>query len=497
MPLTSPIDRGFAPRLDCPAHLPHRSASPDVGRENIDPMNLRVEAGKSRTMAARAAEILLYALIALALLLGGAPNEAHWRMALLCITASALVAATVAAGPRGAVARRPLLLRLALVLIVATPVIQLIPLPPGLWSSLPGRAAPAAVFDLLGTRGDWHPLSLTPRDTLFALLMLLPPFAAFWAASALGAEVRARCVTVFLAIVTLSILVGLVQLGSRGTTLDFYGTAHRGNLIGFFANRNHQGLMLAIAASFAITMLHRHVRERRAVIAWSAILSITFLTLAIGTISRAALGMTLLSLAITIFAFFLTGIGRRHPVMVVALALATGLVLYFLSASDVVGQALARFDAVKDDGRWDILQAIMPLTSQYFPWGSGMGSFVPVYAAIENLDNLSPYYLNRVHNDYIELFIEAGVPGLIALAVLIAAIGGRSAAILTGRRSFPPFGLSAMVAFLLIALHSIVDYPLRTQAIMVLFAIFLALLFAEAGEKKRVRVGSDDSERES
>lgn len=454
-----------------------------------------MEAGKSRAVAARTAEILLYALIVLALLLGGAPSGANWQMALLCITASALLAATVAAGLGRGFYRTPLLLRLALGLIVAIPVLQLVPLPPGLWSSLPGRETPGAVFDLLGTREAWHPLSLTPRDTLFALLMLLPPFAAFGAASALGTEVRARCVTVFLAVVVLSVLVGLVQLGSRGTTLDFYGTAHRGNLIGFFANRNHQGLMLAIAASFAIAMLHRHVRERRAAIAWSAILSVTFLTLAIGTISRAALGMTVLSLAITIFAFFLTGVGRRHPGMVVALALVTGLVLYFLSSSAVVEQALTRFDTVKDDSRWNILQAVMPLTSQYFPWGSGMGSFVPVYAAIENLDNLAPYYLNRVHNDYIELFIEAGVPGLIALAVLAVAIGRRSVAILTGRRSVPPFGVSAMVAILLVALHSIVDYPLRTQAIAVLFALVLALLFAETGERKRVSTKPDDGER--
>lgn len=454
-----------------------------------------MEAGASRDFAARAAEILLYVLIVLALLLGGSPSDANWRTALLCITASALAAATFAAGPRGGAPRRPLLLRLALVLIVAIPALQLVPLPPGLWSMLPGRDTPAAVFDLLGTRGDWHPLSLTPRDTLFALLMLLPPFAAFWAASTLGADVRARCVTVFLAVVALSALVGLVQLGSRGTTLVFYSFGHRGNLVGFFANRNHQGLMLAIAASFAIAMVHRHVREPRAAITWSAILSIAFLTLAVGTISRAALGLTVLSLAITIFAFFLTGVGRRHPAMVVALVLATGLVIYFLSSSPVVEQALSRFDAVRDDGRWDILHAVMPLVSQYSPWGSGMGSFVPIYAAIENLDNLSPHYLNRVHNDYLELFIEAGVPGLIALALLIAAIGGRGAAILRGRRNFPPFGVSAMVAILLVALHSIVDYPLRTQAIAVLFAFVLALLFAEAGERKRVRIAPGDGER--
>src|SRR3546814_15933259 len=80
--------------------------------------------------------------------------------------------------------------------------------------------------------------------------MLLPPYAAFFAASLLDDRGRQRCVGLFLALVVLSVLVGVIQVGSAGGALNFYNSAHRGNLIGFFANRNHEGVVLAITAVF-------------------------------------------------------------------------------------------------------------------------------------------------------------------------------------------------------------------------------------------------------
>src|SRR3546814_7627447 len=73
--------------------------------------------------------------------------------------------------------------------------------------------------------------------------MLLPPYAAFFAASLLDDRARERCVGLFLALVVLSVLVGVIQVGSAGATFNFYDSAHRGNLIGFFANRNHEGVV--------------------------------------------------------------------------------------------------------------------------------------------------------------------------------------------------------------------------------------------------------------
>jgi hypothetical protein len=44
----------------------------------------------------------------------------------------------------------------------------------------------------------------------------------------------------------------------------------------------------------------------------------------------------------------------------------------------------------------------------YMPFGSGMGTFVSVYAALEKPgDTMVDTYANRAHNDVIELWLEA------------------------------------------------------------------------------------------
>jgi len=444
-------------------------------------------AADSPERLARVTEILLYLLFVAALVLGGGHLTANVRVLLLCIIASTLLGFSAMIGAGTALSRLPLLLRVSLIMIPLVPLAQLLPLPPSLWAGLPGRDAPAAIFQLVGAQDEWHPISLTPRNTLFSLLLLLPPYAAFIAATTLGARARARSVIVFLAASGLSVAVGIIQVATHGAALDFFGSSHRGNLIGFFANRNHQGVMLAIAACFSIAAVHRHIRPWQAAATWSAILSVTFLALVVGTTSRAALGLTALSLAMICYIQFLSDFGRKRPLLLIGLAIGTLLVVYFLSYSRVVDQALTRFNDVKDDGRWEIWEASWPLVRQYFPWGSGIGSFIPAFAAVENIDSLTPYYVNHAHNDYLEILIEGGILGVLALVIFMLAIGTRAAAVVFRKRELPPFGAPAGIALLVVGLHSVVDYPLRTEAIAVLFAIILAIFFADPAEKTRVR----------
>src|SRR3546814_20562751 len=57
------------------------------------------------------------------------------------------------------------------------------------------------------------------------------------------------------------------------------------------------------------------------------------------------------------------------------------------------------------------------------------------------------------------------------------------------------YAVPAGLSIVLIALHSIVDYQLRTPTGIVLFAILLTLFFSGSSGKKRVRVRATDSVR--
>src|SRR5262245_12892322 len=66
-------------------------------------------------------------------------------------------------------------------LIVAVPAVQLVPLPPAIWTLLPGRHLLVDAFLLLNSELPWAPISVAPAATWLSLVSLLPPLAVFFA----------------------------------------------------------------------------------------------------------------------------------------------------------------------------------------------------------------------------------------------------------------------------------------------------------------------------
>lgn len=422
------------------------------------------------------AKYLLVALIGFALVFGGAPNGSGWPTLLVCTVAAVLLPVSLAAGAADRFAILPAIVRIVAIAIVLLPLLQLVPLPPAIWQALGGRELALEVFSLLGTTNEWRGLSLVPRDTLLGALMLLPPASAFLASLTLDRDGRREIVWALVIFAGITLLVGLIQFGSNGNTLDFYDTSHRGSFLGFFANRNHQGLLMAIAASLAIAAVKDRLRSPHLAMAISALLAIVFLIAAIGTLSRAGIGLSLFSIAATYYVCF--SLGRiRWPILIGATVVA-GAVLYFFTLSSTVQNALDRFSNIQENARFDIWEKTSPLIEQYFPWGAGLGSFPSVYPVIERLEDVNPLYYNRVHNEYLELLIEFGLPGLIVLLLFVLLIARIAIAGLRGKSDISAFGLPAAVIILLVGLHSTVDYPLRTQTHAVIFALACGFLIS-------------------
>src|SRR5687767_9487442 len=112
----------------------------------------------------------------LCLVLGGS-SRGHWANMALQLLAIAIIA-------WAALTRRPaqwsrsgtmlaVLVGLTLVLIA----IQLVPLPPAIWTALPGGGFIANGYALLGQPLPWLPVSLAPYQTMASALWLLPPIA--------------------------------------------------------------------------------------------------------------------------------------------------------------------------------------------------------------------------------------------------------------------------------------------------------------------------------
>src|SRR6185369_12269211 len=109
----------------------------------------------------------------------------------------------------------PLFVVLAVLLV---PILQLIPLPPGVWTILPGRGEVAEAYTAAGMSLPFLPISLEPLITLRSFFSLLPAVAVFLGVFCLRDEVELSWVllTIFLVAIVGTGL-GLLQLiGGEG-----------------------------------------------------------------------------------------------------------------------------------------------------------------------------------------------------------------------------------------------------------------------------------------
>jgi O-antigen ligase len=125
---------------------------------------------------------------------------------------------------------------------------------------------------------------------------------------------------------------------------------------------------------------------------------------------------------------------------------------------------------------------------EYMPFGSGIGSFVPVYGMYEQPSDLMiNVFANHAHNDILELCLEAGGFGIVLVGVFVVWLTKKSLEIwrssAVGSRNIDLWlARSGTIIVILLAIHSFVDYPLRTASVMAIMAFACGLLVAPATE---------------
>ncbi len=141
--------------------------------------------------------------------------------------------------------------------IVLLPLIQLIPLPPFLWTALAGRASFASAYQEAALGVPWLGISLDPAATWRSALALIPPVAVFLSTVLLGRAARRVLAAGIVAFAFVSVLLGLAQLTQgSGSPLRLFAVTNSTEAVGFFANRNHFAALLysalPLTAAFAV-----------------------------------------------------------------------------------------------------------------------------------------------------------------------------------------------------------------------------------------------------
>ena len=374
-------------------------------------------------------------------------------------------------------------------LIVAIPIIQLAPLPPDIWRSLPGHGPFAVDRTAAGLSPAWMPISLAPYHTVDAALATLPPLAVFLGVLTLRAEERRTLALAIPIFAVAAVALGLMQsLGGPDSGLRFYAETNNNSAVGFFANRNHQAALLVCALAIAPMWIDglRGVRGvPRGAGLFIAIAIEIVLVVGIG-ITRSRAGVLLAAPAMIggSLAVVLVNSERssRLGALALLLASAAGAALVALFARAAL---VARFETpISADLRVRAADAIHRAGESFFPWGSGLETFASVYRMFEPRSFVSPVYLNHAHNDWVEVWVEAGVLGVgVAAAFVLWWLWATSRVLMAGRTSRTGgAALAGSVVIALLLAHSTADYPLRTAALDCVFALACGLL-ARGGEE--------------
>jgi O-antigen ligase len=389
--------------------------------------------------------------------------------------------------------RETRMLDAALVACLVVIALQLVPLN----ASLRARIAPAAIaYERLalvaGTptavaRGG--PVSVRPAATALALAVVTGAVLLFWSARTLlqrgGLRTTIRGIAVM---ATIAVPVALVQHLVKPHA--FYGLwpAGNGNALPFtpFVNRNDFAawliMALPLAVGYAAARIESRVRggerfdvemlfDGRGMLLTFAVCLMTAGALA--SLSRSALagagaGMLLF------FALARTRVDRRTALGLLAAGAATLALAVWFAAPGALAERLGGSMSEGIGGRLSIWRQTWPMVRDFWPAGSGVGTYQPVMLLYQTSSRL--FYISHADNEYLQIVAEGGAPLAIAAAAVLLAAAVVVARRLRSDRS-PVFWIRAGAAsgLLAFAVQNFFEMTMRVPANAVLLVTAAAI----------------------
>ncbi len=444
----------------------------------------------------------------LVLLLGGSSRgDSAALMALVPVSVFVVIWLAVVRGARGVDA---VIWPAGVVLaLVAIGLVQLIPLPPAIWASLGGREPLVVVDHLIGTADVWRPISLSPIRTWSAVFSLSVPLAAILLYAGMRRSDRQLIVPLLIGAAAISAVFAIAQAVTPDAVfLYFYRYTNLGEPVGLFANRNHNAVFLStslIWMGYAATYPDsRYLPPRNVRLALASAAGVVIVAILINA-SRAGLVAAALAL---VFAATIAvcrsmdgqergraggQLGARMPLQVqlagrqwaipgsaLVAAVITGGVAV-LSLVLLLSARLPAIDRVARTGMGDELRlgmipALLDMAWRHLPFGTGLGAFDLAYRRYEADALLMQNYINNAHDDWLQLVIEGGVP-LAVLAILACLwVLARGWQLIRLGGNARGLALCICGSWLIFALASLVDYPLRTPTMMAVTALLGCIL---------------------
>lgn len=376
----------------------------------------------------------------------------------------------------------------ALLVVVA----QLSPWPAAI---LPVRGDPT-IFETInaisGSDRSWRPISIAPHLTLNALFSLASPLAVFLLGLQLVKSEREKLLVVMLLLGLSSALLGILQVAGDPYGIFYtYRITNNGLPVGLLANRNHQAVFLAslfpILAVFAIDN-NATFLPKAAKASLGLIIGVTFIPLILVTGSRAGLAAAAIGIATALWIYARyneqpkKAVPSRSKVTIIyASALSAALLMVVTTIVMSRAEGLNRILEGENtsDIRFQLWKPVISAAHNMAPFGSGTGSFVPVFQIFEPTNLLTHYLINQAHNDWLDLYLTLGLFGLIVAALFGTVVIRNFLQNVNGARLAGRSVLLSWLAIFILALFglaSFFDYPLRTPMLSCYVAVAMVWL---------------------
>jgi len=358
-------------------------------------------------------------------------------------------------------------------------ILNLIPLPPSIWTHFAGRSHIVDGFNAINTELPWLPISLTPEKTLFSLFDFIPIIAVIliMTLSANRGELKKSQFTI-IALATFTALLGLLQTLAGPESFRLYENFTPGFGVGVFTNANHQATFLAMALPLALYITahseknigwHNDIKLSQIFGAFSTIIIIMGIFL-----SGSSAGYALL-----LFGFILTlwiinkGSATGKIILGLGIAVCALILIDIFFLSGQFQEVLKQVSIDTQTSRSAILETSLQARKDFGVLGTGPGSFADVYKLYEDHSQITKLYINEAHNDYLQIWFEMGWAGVLTVLAGLGWLMLQTVVAFktSGRRRRK--ALIFIVITLIALLHATVDYSFRTIAISALFIYFV------------------------
>ncbi|CAB1275795.1 O-antigen ligase family protein [Candidatus Nitrosacidococcus tergens] len=396
--------------------------------------------------------------------------------------------------------------RAILIGIALIPLIQLIPLPIEILSKLfPGRAFYADNITQTLNQDDisnrWHSIALIPSATELAWLALLPPIAVFISTRYMTSQQLKKLTYLFLGIASFEAILGLIQYGEGSENLFRLGNEYyRDSAVGTYVNRNHLAGLLEMVLPIVLSILIAVIKKNPNITSnkdrgsWHQLLLrwsnnqgnyfLLFFTIAIiillGTIftrSRTGIMLVMLGLILSFFVF-IRKIDLKKLYGTAGFIIFSSLIFAFEIGLTPIFNRFAAIDENMEKGRGLIYSGTLQAINEFFPLGSGAGSFAEVFQRFQPID-FTAGYVHRAHNDYLEWILVGGLPAAILIVASLFVYGRRWIKVWRWEQEsiFYFIQIGAGIGTLLLLFHTLVDFNLHIPANAIFFAFLLGVFF--------------------